>query len=69
MDKDKFRRNIHTSFKQFYYELVDEWSLDIGYSTFMNLLDNKTNWLLIYAYAISRKCNVPIDELFVEVSS
>lgn len=55
------------SYADFYRELVDEWNLDIQYKSFMALLNGKSRWLLVYAFAIAKKLNTNIEELFYPI--
>lgn len=41
-----------------------KYDLDLKYRGFMNTLQNKNQWKLIYAYAIADLLEKPIEELF-----
>lgn len=57
------------SYADFYRELTLEWKLDIQYKSFMALLNNKSRWLLVYAYAISKELNVKVEDLFYPIKT
>jgi len=39
--------------------------INLSASNFYNLLNNKSNWLLTYAYIIARILECPIEDIFL----
>jgi hypothetical protein len=51
------------NYTAFHKELVDKWGLDLKYGSFMNIISNKVESLLIYPYTIAEQLGVDVEEL------
>lgn len=51
------------SYTEFHKELVEEWGLDLKYGSFMNIISNKVEPLLIYPFTIAEQLGVDVEEL------
>ena len=65
IDRKKFD-NIKgdKSDKEFHKELIHQYSLDLQYASFNNLLLNKNNWLAVYAMCVANKLGVNTEDIF-----
>jgi hypothetical protein len=69
LDKERFSK-VTKGMKK-----IDVWEnmtkihgLDIQYKSFLNLLENRVTWRLVYAYALAQVLGLQIDDLFVIVN-
>ena len=49
---------------QFFHQVKDDYGLDMEYKGFMSLLQNRSAWKLLYAWAIADSLNVDMKDLF-----
>lgn len=67
INRDKLKELLDSRGKtyiMFYDELVKEYGIDLAYNSFMSLLGNNSSWKLLYAYAITDKLGVSIEDVF-----
>lgn len=57
------------SFLDLYNECVKRYGLDIRYKGFMNLLDNRSSWKLLYAYAVTDVLDVALNDIFIIIDT
>lgn len=70
LDKDKLKEILDVrglEYIEFHEKLHKKYGLHISYKGFMSLLQNRSTWKLIYAYAISDYLDVEIMDLFTVV--
>ncbi len=51
-------------YKELWENLNEKYGLDIGYKGFMSLINNRSNWKLLYAYTICEELNIEIKDIF-----
>jgi hypothetical protein len=51
------------NYTTFHKELVEKWGLDLKYGSFMNIISNKVESLLIYPYTIADFLGVDVEEI------
>lgn len=56
--------NKGMDYLELHRRISEKYGLDLSYKGFMSLLQNRSTWKLIYAYAIADVLNVEIDEIF-----
>jgi len=52
------------TYSELYERVVEIYGLDLSYKGFMSLLQNKSTWKLLYAYAIAQTLSVSIMDIF-----
>lgn len=57
------------SYAKFYREIREEQGMHIGYKSFLALISNNVNWMLLHAVMVSRKLNKSIEEIFIFIES
>ena len=45
-------------------KIVKDYGLDLSYKGFMSLLDNRSTWKLVYAWAIVSTLNIKYEDIF-----
>ncbi|RFU63679.1 hypothetical protein D0469_19325 [Peribacillus saganii] len=51
--------------KEFHDRWKSKYGFSMKYNNFMELLNNKVNWKLVYAFAIAEMLEININELFI----
>lgn len=67
LDRDALKMVLDSKSMEYidlYYMVCDEYGTDISYKGFMSLLKNRSNWKLIYAWAIADVLSVDMKSLF-----
>lgn len=65
LDKDRFKKACHGMKKtDVWLKMTAEFGLEIQYKSFLNLLENRVTWRLIYAHALVSVLGKQIDDLF-----
>lgn len=67
LNKDNLKKELNKfgmNFSMLFDKVKKEYGLDIEYKSFMSLIDNRSSWKLLYAYAIIDVINADIDDIF-----
>lgn len=67
LNKSKLKEILDSrdmSYIVFYEKLTYVYKLDITYKGFMSLMDNRSSWKLLYAYAMTDVLNIQISDIF-----
>lgn len=67
LNKNKLKEILdknNMGFVNLYENVVSKFGLDLSYKGFMNLLDNRSSWKFLYAYAIMDELNLETDDIF-----
>lgn len=67
LNKDNLKQELNKfgmNFSMLFDKVKKEYGLDIEYKSFMSLIDNRSSWKLLYAYAIIDVINADIDDIF-----
>jgi hypothetical protein len=67
LNKNKLKNILNKkglSYIDFHAKVIDAYGLDLSYKGFMSLLDNRSSWKLLYAYAITDVLNIGIKDIF-----
>lgn len=51
-------------YMELWEKIREQFGLDLSYKGFMSLIDNRSNWKLVYAWAISDVLDIQIKDLF-----
>lgn len=67
MNKDKLKKildNKKINYMMLFEKIKREYGIDIEYKGFMNLIDNRSSWKFLYAYALLDVLNIEVDDVF-----
>lgn len=67
LNKDRLKKILDTKgigYSDLFDMVVKKYGIDITYKGFMNLLDNRSSWKLLYAYAILDVLSIDIYKIF-----
>lgn len=67
-DKQKFldllKSNGYRSQRQFFFDMVETYGLDLDYRSLNNWTSERCNWFLLYGMIISKMLGVEVNALF-----
>ncbi len=67
LNKEKLRHIIESrnmDFIELHYTIQEKYGLDLQYKGFMNLIDNRSTWKLLYAHAITQVLGIDYMDIF-----